>query len=329
VTELLPASHDDSKPETPASGIPEFSADELARAGVEDLLALLIEHEDRVPHSLFDACVARGASMVPCLDRQLGRLEEFIHSDHESGEWWSLLHAVHILGRLPDAGAGHALVRFMRALDGSDDDDINDWLAGMWPHFFTNKPADVIAKVHAMMRDDTLEWTCRAQASAVVVAAAMARGAEALEAAIDDCAAMLADESNADDLRGLLGTQLLDFPRSRHRTLLLRSVALDAEGLGPFFSEAEVHSALERQADDPEWLRLPDPYSFYDDDRIMARQIRWAEEAEAAERGADRDEELDDWEPPGIPFVREAPKVGRNDPCPCGSGRKYKKCCLE
>jgi len=26
------------------------------------------------------------------------------------------------------------------------------------------------------------------------------------------------------------------------------------------------------------------------------------------------------------PFVREVPKVGRNDPCPCGSGRKYKTC---
>jgi len=24
---------------------------------------------------------------------------------------------------------------------------------------------------------------------------------------------------------------------------------------------------------------------------------------------------------------REAPKIGRNDPCPCGSGRKFKKCC--
>jgi len=24
--------------------------------------------------------------------------------------------------------------------------------------------------------------------------------------------------------------------------------------------------------------------------------------------------------------VREQPKVGRNDPCPCGSGRKYKQC---
>jgi preprotein translocase subunit SecA len=26
-------------------------------------------------------------------------------------------------------------------------------------------------------------------------------------------------------------------------------------------------------------------------------------------------------------YKREGPKVGRNDPCPCGSGRKYKKCC--
>ena len=23
-----------------------------------------------------------------------------------------------------------------------------------------------------------------------------------------------------------------------------------------------------------------------------------------------------------------APKVGRNDPCPCGSGKKFKNCCL-
>ena len=27
------------------------------------------------------------------------------------------------------------------------------------------------------------------------------------------------------------------------------------------------------------------------------------------------------------PFVRDIPKVGRNDPCPCGSGKKFKLCC--
>lgn len=31
------------------------------------------------------------------------------------------------------------------------------------------------------------------------------------------------------------------------------------------------------------------------------------------------------WE--GGTYRRETPKVGRNDPCPCGSGKKYKRCC--
>ncbi len=28
------------------------------------------------------------------------------------------------------------------------------------------------------------------------------------------------------------------------------------------------------------------------------------------------------------PYHRDSPRVGRNDPCPCGSGKKFKKCCL-
>jgi hypothetical protein len=27
------------------------------------------------------------------------------------------------------------------------------------------------------------------------------------------------------------------------------------------------------------------------------------------------------------PLKIDFPQVGRNDPCPCGSGKKYKKCC--
>ena len=27
------------------------------------------------------------------------------------------------------------------------------------------------------------------------------------------------------------------------------------------------------------------------------------------------------------PIVRETPKIGRNEACPCGSGKKNKKCC--
>jgi SWIM/SEC-C metal-binding protein len=44
----------------------------------------------------------------------------------------------------------------------------------------------------------------------------------------------------------------------------------------------------------------------------------------------DRPEDISDLERfLGAPAVRRLqPKIGRNDPCPCGSGKKYKKCCL-
>jgi len=36
--------------------------------------------------------------------------------------------------------------------------------------------------------------------------------------------------------------------------------------------------------------------------------------------------EDDDLEEAQQTYKREQPKVGRNDPCPCGSGKKYKQC---
>jgi hypothetical protein len=39
------------------------------------------------------------------------------------------------------------------------------------------------------------------------------------------------------------------------------------------------------------------------------------------------DDDMEQDYTPRVPFVRDGPKIGRNDPCPCGSGKKYKKCC--
>jgi SEC-C motif-containing protein len=36
---------------------------------------------------------------------------------------------------------------------------------------------------------------------------------------------------------------------------------------------------------------------------------------------------VDGQAPKPAQVVRQGPKIGRNDPCPCGSGRKFKKCC--
>lgn len=64
-------------------------------------------------------------------------------------------------------------------------------------------------------------------------------------------------------------------------------------------------------------------------------QITKVEHAEAST--ADRDEQQYEEQSGGVepgqastaidPIINDMPKVGRNDPCPCGSGNKYKKCC--
>ena len=70
----------------------------------------------------------------------------------------------------------------------------------------------------------------------------------------------------------------------------------------------------------------------------FSRAIELAPDAAIAERAATyrligryddalagKDEAIDET-PAQQPYTRQFPKVGRNDPCPCGSGKKYKYC---
>jgi preprotein translocase subunit SecA len=73
---------------------------------------------------------------------------------------------------------------------------------------------------------------------------------------------------------------------------------------------------------------------------VLTVQVRSEEDVQAVEEAppvsnvryqhADYEEALAkaaEGPPPGpAPFVRAGEKVGRNDPCPCGSGKKFKQC---
>jgi hypothetical protein len=67
------------------------------------------------------------------------------------------------------------------------------------------------------------------------------------------------------------------------------------------------------------------------DPRTQELQEEWKSTPREAFEGKTPGEMLE--ENPGLmpgkveTFRRETPRVGRNDPCPCGSGKKYKKCC--
>jgi hypothetical protein len=64
-----------------------------------------------------------------------------------------------------------------------------------------------------------------------------------------------------------------------------------------------------------------------DERRAEKRQKRWLErEHRQGFRSVSPARSLENLL--AMPSARDAAKVGRNDPCPCGSGKKWKKCCM-
>ena len=78
--------------------------------------------------------------------------------------------------------------------------------------------------------------------------------------------------------------------------------------------------------DDPEYLdRLQRHYVLFKE-KIERKPYKGKpfDEASTVKRVSD---EPRPWKSP-VPSAAPGKKIGRNQPCPCGSGKKYKKCCL-
>jgi uncharacterized protein YecA (UPF0149 family) len=105
------------------------------------------------------------------------------------------------------------------------------------------------------------------------------------------------------------------------------------------FDDGRISSALsefedfERDLEEAEaapasYQRFTDVGLGYIDD--IAAAFDWMDEASDGDVGYDDD--LDPLPPldyvPSPPVINPYRDVGRNDPCPCGSGKKAKKCCL-
>ena len=59
----------------------------------------------------------------------------------------------------------------------------------------------------------------------------------------------------------------------------------------------------------------------------MAKRMQFKHEAVAPTASEGDEADREQGAPAAAaPVTREGPKVGRNDPCPCGSGKKYKQC---
>ncbi|MBR5756977.1 MAG: SEC-C domain-containing protein, partial [Thermoguttaceae bacterium] len=68
------------------------------------------------------------------------------------------------------------------------------------------------------------------------------------------------------------------------------------------------------------WSAANDPNSASRPQQAVSAEVQQTQRQQEEAIEASKDKKVET-------FRRKQPKVGRNDPCPCGSGKKYKNCC--
>jgi preprotein translocase subunit SecA len=80
---------------------------------------------------------------------------------------------------------------------------------------------------------------------------------------------------------------------------------------------ADMRSNINRTVVDNYFARIANHRSYVEEQQAAARRTQLVQsgyQMVRREKGK------------GVELRRDMPKVGRNDPCPCGSGKKYKNC---
>ena len=312
--------------------LPTCSAAMLAAMSVADLIEWLRAHDDCVPRNVIEECASRGEAMRERL-RAMIDLDKMWDEMGPPEDSWMLTHAIHILGLQDSAAAGADLIEAVLRMHVFENDLFIVEFEPIWSALFRNKPAATFAKLQQLVSDRAIDTEVRGVYLGLLTDRAVQSSPECLEQHLDG----LIDIATSNDrgIRFLAAVLLLRFPRDRHRGVLAK---LAARGL---VSKDDVDTAYEEPEDRWDWSEFADPWKFYDADEFAKRVKERAEpdpdfadlfDDTLPEDGDPSDIVLPDddtW--PLLPpqtYVRTTPKVGRNDPCPCGSGKKYKKCCL-
>jgi len=120
----------------------------------------------------------------------------------------------------------------------------------------------------------------------------------------------------------------------------VRAAFADGRIAPEWYDESDFDVLLNEALDRPnDRARLADEHMGYIDDVLVALE-RFIETDDADDGTYDADDGDDvfteeaeatwpSWSELGLPAHNPHRDVGRNDPCPCGSGKKFKKCCLQ
>ncbi len=228
---------------------------------------------------------------------------------------------VHAWRALAQLRAGEAIAPLL-ALFRRADDDMDDWINGDLPESLAQFGAVVLDPLTAHLGDPANgEW------SRVAAAKTIGLVGEKYPDLRMDCITRLAAQlerfaEQSETLNAFLISPLWDLRAVEAMPVMERAFAagrVDESVMGDL-EDVQIEFGLKTEREHP---RKPNKLSIWGD------QLRAQWKAnEIPLPNAEGDFPERDYETPELPTPHIAPpKIGRNEPCPCGSGKKYKKCC--
>jgi SEC-C motif-containing protein len=127
--------------------------------------------------------------------------------------------------------------------------------------------------------------------------------------------------------------------RARYSAFVEKNLGFIRDTLGGPAKETHDEDGIRRWAEESQWLGLKVVGTEGGGEADEAGVVEFIAKYKAEGRVVSHQERarferidgqwafVDSAEPRPATFRREEPKIHRNDPCPCGSGKKHKKCC--
>lgn len=291
-----------------------------------DLIALLFREEDHATLAHIQELIKRGPEAAAPL-RDILQNEEYWYEGKDGG-YWIVIHAFHILSAMHDEASLPILLEMVpHAYFSNHDDSVAQLPAALAEFGPSAIPAleQFILAYRTAYHDNPDYSQCR-----WVVAAALTRiglaHKEARAQVTEFICNLFADPQEDDSV-------FLSFAAG-HPIALHKARGLEA--IKAAYDRKQISTEINGSFKDFRRMAETSHPNLFDE--LQGKWQDFYAPAEIRQRQKERAEHVEPplyWEPkkpaainaaPKIEPVTRTDKVGRNDPCPCGSGKKYKKC---
>jgi hypothetical protein len=282
--------------------------EDLYQPPVKQLLAL---GELRRDETRDYAALGLSPKDVPALIR-MATDEQLNEGPQDSPVVWAPVHAWRALAQLRTEEAIAPLLKLLQRAD----DAWDDWVCVDLPKTLAQFGVATLAPLTVYLADAT-----HGERARVAAAEAIGLIGETHAELRADCVARLCAQldrfgEQSETFNAFLISPLWDLRAVEALPAIERAFAAGRvdESINGDVEDVQIEFGLKLQREHP---RKPNSLT------------RLGEKLRAAPAAEELDQEFDSFDPDAaisVPYIAP-PKVGRNEPCPCGSGKKYKKCC--